>query len=203
MWYQNILRREEFEAIYEPSVYAPTPSNPLTPHKLACVLMVLTLDTYLDITRLDEDPLVMEYWDGVQRCFDTRFGWGASIAGIQALALITLFVGFNYRGAGASTFYWLRQMTSAAQQVSYPYVCIAHYIAWTPQRPAAIPSRVRADLPPKSFPRALFTRLPDLDQPWPAYRHSTRTYRDQAAGRWEGSRQAKVRLHEECQDRRH
>jgi hypothetical protein len=117
-WYQNILRREEFDTLYEPAVYAPTPANPLTPHKLACVLMVLTLDTYLDITRPDEeDPSIATCWDGAQRCFDTRFGWSASVAGVQALALATLFVGFGWRGALASNFYWLRMMTSQAQQL--------------------------------------------------------------------------------------
>lgn len=116
-WYQNILRSGEFETIYEPAVYAPTPSNPLTPHKLACVLMVLTLDTYLDVGGSQDNPLVAEYWDAVQQCFDTRFGWGSSIAGVQALGLVSLFVGFGWRGSGASNFYWLRKMTSAAQQV--------------------------------------------------------------------------------------
>jgi hypothetical protein len=118
-WYQNILRKDEFDAIYEPAVYAPTPANPLTPHKLACVLMVLVLDTYFDVSRPDEedDPSVGEYWDGAQRCFDTRFGWAASVAGVQALALATLFVGFGWRGALASNFYWLRLMTSQAQQL--------------------------------------------------------------------------------------
>lgn len=99
-------------------MYEPTPSNPLTPHKLACVLMLLTLDTYMDVRGSHENPLVGEYWEGVQRCFDTSFGWGASVAGVQALGLASLFVGFGWRGAGASNFYWLRLMTSAAQQVS-------------------------------------------------------------------------------------
>ena len=31
-------------------MYAPTPANPLSPHKLACVLMVLCLDSYFDIS---------------------------------------------------------------------------------------------------------------------------------------------------------
>ena len=116
-WYQHLLRRPEFDAIYEPAVYAPTPSNPLTPHKLACVLMVLTLDTYLDLTGPEDNPLVAEYWEGVQKCFDTRFGWAASVAGVQALGLAVFFVGFGWRGVGASNFYWLRLMTSAVQQV--------------------------------------------------------------------------------------
>ncbi|KAK8858908.1 hypothetical protein IAR55_003139 [Kwoniella newhampshirensis] len=116
-WYQTVLRREEFESIYEPAVYAPTPANPLSPHKLAVVLMVLTLDCYLDLSAAEENSVVAEYWDGVQRCFDTRFGWAASVAGVQALALATLFVGFGWRGARASNFYWLRQMTSSAMQL--------------------------------------------------------------------------------------
>lgn len=80
--------------------------------------MLLTLDTYLDIEGSHENPLVGEYWEGVQRCFETHFGWGSSVAGVQALGLASLFVGFGWRGSGASNFYWLRQMTSAAQQVS-------------------------------------------------------------------------------------
>ncbi|WWD18802.1 hypothetical protein CI109_103257 [Kwoniella shandongensis] len=117
VWYQTVLRKDEFESVYEPAVYAPTPSNPLSPHKLAVVLMVLTLDSYLDLSAADENPVVAEYWDGVQRCFDTRFGWAASVAGVQALALATLFVGFGWRGTRASNFYWLRQMTSSALQI--------------------------------------------------------------------------------------
>lgn len=96
----------EFMDVYEPAVYSPTPQNPLSPHKLACVLIILTLDTYLDVTG-DEyvpllyilhwdayvyselmsrnDPSVAVYWQGVQQCFDTRFGWAASVAGVQAL----------------------------------------------------------------------------------------------------------------------
>ncbi|WVN90760.1 uncharacterized protein L203_106003 [Cryptococcus depauperatus CBS 7841] len=116
-WYQTILRREEFETIYEPAVYAPTTANPLSPHKLAVVLMVLTLQTYLDLDVSEDNPAVAEYWDAVQRCFDTRFGWVSSLAGVQALGLATLFVGFGWRGARASNFYWLRQMTSAALQL--------------------------------------------------------------------------------------
>lgn len=117
-WYNTILRQPEFESIYEPAVYAPTPSNPLTPHKLACVLMVLTLESYFDLTTEEEDPSIVDYWEGAQQCFDTRFGWSASLAGVQALALATLFVGFGWRGANSSNFYWLRLMTSAVQQVS-------------------------------------------------------------------------------------
>jgi len=116
-WYNSMLKREEFEDIYEPAVYAPTPTNPLSPHKLACVLMVLTLDTYFDLSLEEDDPTIAVYWEGAQQCFDTRFGWAASVAGVQALALATLFVGFGWRGARASNFYWLRHMTSAAQQV--------------------------------------------------------------------------------------
>lgn len=116
-WFQHLLRQPEFDAIYEPAVYSPTPNNPLTPHKLACVLMVLTLDTYLDLTGPEDNPLVAEYWGGVQKCFDTRFGWAASVAGVQALGLAVFFVGFGWRGAGASNYYWLRLMTSAVQQV--------------------------------------------------------------------------------------
>lgn len=40
----------EFDAVYEPAVYEPSASNPLSPHKLAVVLMVLTLETFLDVT---------------------------------------------------------------------------------------------------------------------------------------------------------
>ncbi|WVQ96589.1 hypothetical protein IAU59_003694 [Kwoniella sp. CBS 9459] len=117
IWYQTVLRAEEFDAIYEPAVFAPTPANPLSPHKLAVVLIVLTLDCYLDLETDEDDAVVATYWDAVQRCFDTRFGWAASVAGVQALALATLFVGFGWRGARASNFYWLRQMTSAAMQL--------------------------------------------------------------------------------------
>ncbi|WVR06651.1 hypothetical protein IAU60_003683 [Kwoniella sp. DSM 27419] len=117
LWYQTILRREEFDTIYEPAVFAPTPANPLSPHKLACVLIVLTLDCYLDTSADEDNAVVARYWDAVQRCFDTRFGWAASVAGVQALGLITLFVGFGWRGARASNFYWLRQMTAAAMQL--------------------------------------------------------------------------------------
>jgi hypothetical protein len=46
----NIIRPTEFENTYEPAVYEPSVANPLSPHKLACVLMVLTLETFLDIT---------------------------------------------------------------------------------------------------------------------------------------------------------
>ncbi|WRT68127.1 uncharacterized protein IL334_005102 [Kwoniella shivajii] len=117
VWYQTALHKEEFDAIYEPAVFAPTPANPLSPHKLAVVLIVLTLDCYLDISNDEENPAVAEYWDACQRCFDTRFGWAASVAGVQALAMATLFVGFGWRGARASNFYWLRQMTSASMQL--------------------------------------------------------------------------------------
>ncbi|WWC62951.1 uncharacterized protein I303_105549 [Kwoniella dejecticola CBS 10117] len=117
VWYQTVLHKEEFDAVYEPAVFAPTPSNPLSPHKLAVVFIVLTLDTYLDMTNEQENLVVAEYWDAFQRCFDTRFGWAASVAGVQALALATLFVGFGWRGARASNFYWLRQMTSASMQL--------------------------------------------------------------------------------------
>lgn len=116
-WYQTILQREEFENVYFPAVYSPTPANPLSPHKLAVVLMVLTLEAYLDLEQDEDAPLVATYWDAVQACFDTRFGWAASIAGTQALALCTLFVGFGWRGTKASNFYWLRQMTSSALQL--------------------------------------------------------------------------------------
>lgn len=117
-WYQNILRREEFDKVYLPACYSPTPTNPLTPHKLACVLMMLVLDTYFDIsTPEDRSATVASYWDGVQRCFDLRFGWAASVAGVQALALATFFVGFGWRGALASNFHWLRMMTTGALQL--------------------------------------------------------------------------------------
>ncbi|ODO00034.1 hypothetical protein I350_06657 [Cryptococcus amylolentus CBS 6273] len=117
LWYQTVLHRNEYDTVYEPAVYAPTAANPLSPHKLAVVLMVLTFETYLDISADENDPKLADYWDGAQRCFDTRFGWAASVAGVQALALATLFVGFGWRGTRASNFYWLRQMTSAALQL--------------------------------------------------------------------------------------
>lgn len=84
-WYNTILRRDEFEAVYEPAVYAPSAANPLSPHKLACVLIVLTLEAYFDLSSDEEHPAIGEYWEGVQKCFDTRFGWAASVAGVQAL----------------------------------------------------------------------------------------------------------------------
>jgi hypothetical protein len=90
VWYNTILRRDEFEAIYEPAVYAPTPANPLSPHKLACVLIMLTLESYFDLSSDEEKPLIKEYWEGVQMCFDTRFGWAASVAGVQALVRYSL-----------------------------------------------------------------------------------------------------------------
>jgi hypothetical protein len=80
--------------------------------------MVLTLESYFDLTTEEEDPSIVDYWEGAQQCFDTRFGWSASLAGVQALALATLFVGFGWSGANSSNFYWLRLMTSAVQQVS-------------------------------------------------------------------------------------
>jgi hypothetical protein len=46
----NILQQPEFENVYEPAVYEPSPQNPLSPHKLAVVLMVLTVETFLDVT---------------------------------------------------------------------------------------------------------------------------------------------------------
>ncbi|ORX37085.1 hypothetical protein BD324DRAFT_424910 [Kockovaella imperatae] len=116
-WYQTMLESEEFDRVYEPAVYEPTTANPLSPHKLACVLMVLTLDTYFDLTEEEDNPAVGRYWEGVQKCFDTRFGWAASVAGVQALALASMFVALGWRGAKASNFYWLRQMTSAVQQL--------------------------------------------------------------------------------------
>ena len=116
-WYQTVLERDEFGRVYEPAVYAPTAVNPLSPHKLACVLMVLTLETYLDLTEEEDNPAVGRYWDGVQRCFDTRFGWAASVAGVQALGLASMFVALGWRGAKASNFYWLRQMSAAVHQV--------------------------------------------------------------------------------------
>lgn len=116
-WYQSILHREEFDNVYEPASYHPTAANPLSPHKLACVLMVLTLDTFFDLSTEQEDPKVGLYWDAAQQCFDTRFGWAASVAGVQALGLMALFVGFGWRGARASNFYFLRQMTTAVQQL--------------------------------------------------------------------------------------
>jgi hypothetical protein len=62
--------------------------------------MVLTLETFLDITGDEyvhgsmkgqlliycrDDPAITRYWEAAQQCFDTRFGWAASVAGIQAL----------------------------------------------------------------------------------------------------------------------
>jgi hypothetical protein len=32
-----------------------------------------------------DDPAIAKYWEAAQQCFDTRFGWAASVAGIQAL----------------------------------------------------------------------------------------------------------------------
>jgi hypothetical protein len=46
----SILRPAEFEASYESAVYEPSTVNPLSPHKLACVLMVLTLEAFLNVT---------------------------------------------------------------------------------------------------------------------------------------------------------
>ncbi|KAL7420726.1 hypothetical protein Q5752_004677 [Cryptotrichosporon argae] len=118
VWYQNILRKDEYTAVYEPAVFAPSKANPLTPHKLACVLMVLAFDTYFDLeTETDNNPAIVDYWDAAQQCFDTRFGWAASIAGVQALALMTFFVGFGWKGARATNFYFLRAMTSAVLQL--------------------------------------------------------------------------------------
>ena len=127
-WYNFVLAGEEYYRVYEPAVYAPTPANPLSPHKLACVLMVLTLATYFDLTNEEDNPEVGRYWEGAQRCFDTRFGWSASIAGVQALALATFFVAFGWRGAKASNFYWLRQMTTALQQVRL--LIVIHHWPW-------------------------------------------------------------------------
>ena len=36
-----------------------------------------------------EHPAVASYWDAVQKCFDTRFGWSASLAGVQTLVSAT------------------------------------------------------------------------------------------------------------------
>lgn len=116
-WYQHILTRDEFETVYEPAVYSPTQANPISPHKLSIVLIVPMMDSFFDLTRETEDPKVAMYWDAVQRCFDTRFGWAASVAGVQALTLITYFVGFGWKGASASNFYWVRRMTTAVQQL--------------------------------------------------------------------------------------
>lgn len=46
----GILRLAEFETVYEPAMYEPSAQNPLSPHKLAVVLMVLTIETFLDVT---------------------------------------------------------------------------------------------------------------------------------------------------------
>jgi hypothetical protein len=46
----SILRPAEFEASYESAVYEPSTVNPLSPHKLACVLMVLTWEAVLNVT---------------------------------------------------------------------------------------------------------------------------------------------------------
>lgn len=118
-WYQQILLRDEYDKMYEPSVLAPTSANPLSPHKLAVVFMVLVMDIFLD-TETDEvdDVLVSKYWNAVQQCFSTKhFGWTASVPGVQALALISIFVGFAWAGARESNFFWLRQLTTAIQQL--------------------------------------------------------------------------------------
>jgi hypothetical protein len=123
-WFNFILRREEYDGLYEPSVYAPTEQNPLSLHKLACVLMVCTLQLYLDPSRDFDavDGKVALYWDAAQQCFDTRCGWAATVPGVQALALMTWFVSFAAKGGGdtgpgTSSLYWLRRMTAACQEL--------------------------------------------------------------------------------------
>ncbi|GMK58328.1 hypothetical protein CspeluHIS016_0503600 [Cutaneotrichosporon spelunceum] len=123
-WFNFILRREEYDALYEPSVFAPTEENPLSPHKLACVFMVCTLQMYLDPTRDCDsvDGLVALYWDTVQQCFDTHCGWAATVPGVQALALMTWFVNYASKGGGdtgptTSSLHWLRRMTAACQEL--------------------------------------------------------------------------------------
>lgn len=123
-WFNFVLRREEYDGLYEPSVYAPTEQNPLSLHKLACVLMVCTLQLYLDPTRDFDgvDGKVALYWDAAQQCFDTRCGWAATLPGVQALALMTWFVNFAAKGGGdtgpgTTSLYWLRRMTAACQEL--------------------------------------------------------------------------------------
>lgn len=118
-WYQQILRPDEYNRLYEPAVLAPTSANPLSPHKLAVVFMVMTLDIFFDTnTEEVDDVLVSKYWTATQQCFNTKhFGWTASVPGVQALALITMFVGFAWAGARESNFFWLRQLTTAIQQL--------------------------------------------------------------------------------------
>lgn len=46
-------------------------------------LHVFSSDGLADGTR--DDPAIARYWEAAQQCFDTRFGWAASVPGIQAL----------------------------------------------------------------------------------------------------------------------
>lgn len=123
-WYNYMLRREEYDGLYEPSVYAPTEHNALGLHKLACVLMVLALQLYPDPTRDFDavDGRVAVFWEAAQQCMDTRSGWSATVSGVQALALMTMFADFAAKGggsigAGSTTLYWLRRMTAACEEL--------------------------------------------------------------------------------------
>lgn len=116
-WFNTILHREDIDIIYEPAVFEPTSQNPITPHKLGCILIALTIESYLNLSGDDESAQVAGYWEATQRCFDTRFGWAASVAGVQALTLAALFVGLGWKGSSASNFYWMRLATSAVQQL--------------------------------------------------------------------------------------
>ncbi|KLT39007.1 hypothetical protein CC85DRAFT_251975 [Cutaneotrichosporon oleaginosum] len=134
-WFNFILHREEYDALYEPSVYAPTEHNPLSLHKLACVLIVCALQLYLDPARDFDavDGKVALYWDAAQQCFDTRYGWAATVPGVQALALMTWFVSFAPKGGGdvgngSTGLYWLRRMTAACEELQLnkePHPCLS------------------------------------------------------------------------------
>lgn len=138
-WFNYTIRREEYDGLYEPSVYAPNEQNPLSLHKLACVLMVLALQHYLDPSRDFDavDGKVALYWDAAQQCFDTRCGWTATVPGVQALALMTWFVHFTSQGGGdtgpgTSSLHWLRRMTAACQELQLhrePYPSVSQHDA--------------------------------------------------------------------------
>lgn len=96
---------------------APTPENPVSPHKLACVFITLAFATFLDLDHhAADDPIIGEFFDNALACFEARFfGFGVSVAGVQALGLMALFVQFGWPGGGSWAL--LRQMTSAVQQL--------------------------------------------------------------------------------------
>lgn len=96
---------------------APTPENPVSPHKLACVFITLAFSAFLDLDNHEsDDPVIGEFFDNAQACFESRFfGFGVSVPGVQALGLMALFVQFGWPGGGNWSL--LRQMTSAVQQV--------------------------------------------------------------------------------------